>query len=205
MTILTFPSIIGPAQVSWQLAARTQSHTSPFDGSTQTLALPAARWEATLSWPTLAHAERRALDAFLAALLGSAGRFHYGPALSHASRQATGTGTVLIKGAGQSGSVLEVDGFGAAHQAFVAGDFLSYEDTTGRKRLHMATATVSADGSGEADVPIAPPIRRAGADNAAVEIAAPLGVFRLAADAVPIRVRPGRFGEVTLDIVEALV
>lgn len=204
MTILTFPTLTrNPSEIAWRLQARTQTHESPFDGTQQTLALPGARWVATLTWPSLMESDRRAMEAFLAALGGRAGRFHYGPSI-HAPRRGTGTGTILIAGAGQSGSELDVDGFGAAHQAFAIGDFLSYEDTTGRKRLHMATATTNADGSGAATVPIAPPIRRAGADNAAVEIAAPLGVFMLADDDVGLTTRPPLIGSVTLTIIEAL-
>lgn len=204
MTILTFPTLTrAPSNVYWRLRNLTQSHSSPFDGTTQTLAQPGARWAATITWQTLGEADRRALDAFLANLGGRAGRFTYSPAV-YAPRRGAGTGTILIRGGSQSGSELDVDGFGAADQAFAIGDFLSYADPSGRHRLHMATATTAANGSGEADVPIAPPIRVAGADNAAVEITTPLGVFMLASDEVGLTTRPPLLGSVTLEIEEAL-
>jgi len=204
MTTLTFPTLTrGPSEVSWRLRALTQTHESPFDGTQQTLALPGARWVATITWPSLMEADRRTFEAFLASLQGRAGRFYYGPAF-HGVRRATGTGTILINGASQSGSTLAVDGFGAAAQAFSIGDWLSYADTTGRRRLHQVTATTAANGSGEASVPIVPPIRRAGADNAAVEITSPTGVFMLVDDEVGLTTRPPLIGSVTLSIVEAL-
>lgn len=201
---VAFPTIRLPAEVSWRLRGRTQMHTSPFDGSVQTLVLPGAAWEATLSWPALEQDDARALEAFLASMLGAAGRFFYGP--PHAPRRATGSGTITINGAGQSGATLSVAGFGASAQAFLAGDWLSYEDTTGRRRLHQATGNVTANGSGVASVPIAPPIRRSGASGAAVNITSPTGVFRLASDdAGEVRTRPLYIGSVSLSIVEALV
>jgi len=204
MSILTFPSVRKPYEVSWRLRGATQMHTSPFDGSTQTLTRPGAAWEATLSWPALEQADARTMEAFLASMLGAAGRFYYGP--PHAPRRATGSGSPTINGGSQSGSTLSLAGFSASAQAFLAGDWLSYTDTTGRARLHQVTANVTANGSGVASVPIAPPIRRAGNNGAAVNITAPTGVFRLADDGGgEVRTRPLYFSAVTLSIVEALV
>lgn len=203
MTILTFPSILAPSGVSWRLRALTQTQESPFDGTAQTLALPGARWEASLTWQTLRPGHARLLEAFLSSLQGRAGRFTFGPV--HGPRQASGTGTPVVNGAGQTGATLSTRGWAASAQAFLAGDWLSYTDTTGRRRLHQVTANSTADGSGVASFAVAPPIRRAGADGAAVEVSAPLGVFRLASDDATISVRPPLLGSVTLEIVEALV
>lgn len=201
---VSFPAILTPAEVAWRLRGRTQTHTSPLDGTTQTLAMPGARWEASLSWPAMTRDDTRALEAFLAQMRGMQGRFFYGPV--HAPRRATGGGSPVINGASQSGATLSIRGFTNSSQAFRVGDWLSYTDTTGRARLHQVTADVNANGSGVAAVPIAPPIRRAGADGAAVNVAAPVGVFMLADDAGgEIRVRAPLLGSAALQIVEALV
>jgi hypothetical protein len=204
MTILAFPTLTrGTGQFSFRLRGLTQTHSSPFDGTTQTLTQPGARWAVSATWPSLMESDRRTMEAFLASLLGRAGRFTFGPI--HAPRRATGTGTVLVNGGSQTGSTLNVDGFGASHQAFVVGDFLSYVDPAGRSRLHMATATVAANGSGEAAVAIVPPLRTSPANNAAVEIVAPLGVFMLTDDEFGLTTRPPLIGSVSLEMVEALV
>lgn len=123
---------------------------------------------------------------------------------------ATSTGPVtvieapLVNGAGQAGALLATRNWAPNAQAMRVGDFFSFEDTTGRRRLHQATADVTADAAGLASIPIAPPLRRAGADGAALEILAPTGVFRLAEDEVGVSTRPPLFGACTLDIVEAL-
>ena len=57
-----------PSGVTWRLTALTQIHTSPFDGSTQTLRLPGARWSVSLSWQTLPEADWRQIDAFVSFL-----------------------------------------------------------------------------------------------------------------------------------------
>lgn len=201
---VAFPTIRRPSSVTWRLRARTQTHTSPLDGTTQTLALPGARWEATISWESLQPADYRTLEAFLASMAGMAGRFWYGPV--HAPRRATGGGSPVINGASQTGSTLSVSGWSANAQAFLAGDWLSYTDTTSRRRLHQVTANVTANGSGVASVPIAPPIRRAGANGAAVTVTDPTGVFMLASDDEgQMQVRPPLLGSVSINIVEAIV
>lgn len=203
MTILTFPAINAPSAFTWALRGRTQVQESPLDGSTQTLRLPGAAWTASLSWQTLPAAQWRLLSAFLSQLGGRAGRFTYGP--THHARQAAGTGTVVVDGAGQSGSALNLRGWAANAAAFKAGDYLSFADVLGRQCLHQATADCTADASGFASVAIAPPLRRAAADGEAVEITAPLGVFRLVADDPALSIRPPLFGAIQFDIVEALV
>jgi hypothetical protein len=202
MTILTFPDIIAPAQVSWRLRALTQTHSSPFDGTTQTLSQPGARWVATLTWATLNLTQRRQMEAFVASLQGRAGRFYYGPI--HAPRRAAGTGTVTVNGNSQTGSTFNTQGWAASAEAFKAGDFFSYADAGGRRRLHMVTADVSANGSGVCIAAITPPIRVAGLDGDPVEIADPSGVFMLAEDEVAMLTRPPLLGSVTLEIMEAL-
>jgi hypothetical protein len=124
---------------------------------------------------------------------------------------ATSTGPVtvadapLISGAGQAGALLATRNWEPNVQAMRVGDFFSFTDTTGRRRLHQATADVTADAAGLASIPIAPPLRRAGADGAPLEIANPTGVFMLTDDEVAVSTRPPLLGACTLDIVEALV
>lgn len=205
MAILNFPTIRRPSGASYRLRGNTQTHTSPFDGTVQTLEMPGAVWELTASWESLGTDDQRVLAAFLAQLRGAAGRFSYSP-IAWSPRRATGGGTPLVKGAAQSGASLVTDGWSASVQVMRAGDWLSYSDTSGRVRLHMVTADVTSTAAGEATLAITPPIRRAPADNAAIEITAPAGVFRLPSDDAPeMSIRPPMLGSVTLTMVEALV
>ncbi len=205
MTILTFPTIRRPSRASYRMRGNTQSHRSPLDGTEQTLEMPGAVWELTVSWESLDATDTRVLAAFLAQLRGAAGRFYYSPA-AWSPRRAAGGGSPLVNGAAQSGASLITDGWTPSGQVALAGDWLSFDDALGRRRLHMATGTATANGSGQATIAITPPIRRAPSDNAVVEVASPTGVFRLPSDDAPeMQLRPPLLGSLTLTMVEALV
>lgn len=194
MTTYSFPSLVSPASVDWRLVSNTQSFTSPLDRTTQTLELPGARWEASVTWPTLAAADWRILTAFLAKLRGAAGRFYYGPPHATATQQ-TITGSVLVNGASQTGGSLIVDGFTGT---FKAGDFISFDTSVGRE-LHMVVADLTNPGT----LTIEPPIRVSPADNAAVTISSPTCVMRLTDDAqAALSIRPPVTGSVAFDMVE---
>jgi hypothetical protein len=204
MPVLTFPTIRAPSEAAEKLIGLTQTHESPFDGTMQTLEMPGARWEFTVTWQTLSPDDRRELSAFLARLRGRVGRFTYGPIWS--PRRATGGGVPVINGAGQSGEVLSTSGWTPSVQVMRAGDWLSYVDSAGRQRLHQVVADASANASGIAALTISPPIRRAGNNGAAVEITAPIGAFMLPQDEAPsLNIRPPSFGQVTITMREALI
>jgi hypothetical protein len=204
MPVLAFPTIRRPSEAAEKLIGLTQTHESPFDGTMQTLEMPGARWEFTVTWQTLSLDDRRELSAFLARLRGRAGRFTYGPIWS--PRRATGGGVPVINGAGQSGEVLSTIGWAANAQAMRAGDWLSYLDPAGRQRLHQVVVDATANASGIAALTISPPIRRAGANGAAVEIAAPIGAFMLPQDEAPsLNIRPPSLGQATITMREALI
>ena len=201
---ISLPAIRRPAEAAERLIGLTQTHESPFDGTLQTLEMPGARWELTATWPTLGPDDRRLMAAFLASLRGRAGRFAFSPA-QWSPRSATGGGTPVINGDFQVGSALSTRGWTALAQVMRAGDWLSYVDTRGRRRLHLVVADASADASGVAALSISPPIRRAGADGAVVDVVAPAGVFMLPQDESPqLNIRAPSFGQVTITMREAL-
>lgn len=209
MTILTFPTAVrAPQIVQWGLEANTQTHESPFDKTVQTIAMPGARWYGTIAWSKLPLAQWRILSAFIAQLGGRAGRFTFSP--PQAWRRATADifTTPRINGAGQSGSSLVSDGWVADALVLMAGDWISWPDAAGRPQLHQITADVTANGSAQATLPIAPPIRSPGADDALIEIYQAQGVFMLADDKQGQAVHNGEDptkASISIDIVEALV
>ena len=201
---ISLPAIRRPAEAAERLIGLTQTHESPFDGTLQTLEMPGARWELTATWPTLGPDDRRLMAAFLASLRGRAGRFAFSPA-QWSPRRATGGGAPVINGDFQVGGALSTRGWTALAQVMRAGDWLSYVDTRGRRRLHLVLADASADAAGVAALSISPPIRRAGADGAVVDVVAPAGVFMLPQDEAPqLSIRAPSFGQVTITMREAL-
>jgi hypothetical protein len=83
----------------------------------------------------------------------------------------SGEGTPRVKGAGQSGDSLLVDGITASY-AIQKGRWLSVI-TSGQRYLYCVKTAVTANGSGEALVPVRPLIRFQHADNDVVELATP--------------------------------
>lgn len=81
-------------------------------------------------------------------------------------------GAPLVKGAGQIGSALIVDGLTPGY-VIRKGQFLSVL-TGGQRFLYRARADVTASGSGEATVLLGTLLRRPPADNAVVELAQPM-------------------------------
>ncbi|EHM01161.1 hypothetical protein HMPREF9946_02236 [Acetobacteraceae bacterium AT-5844] len=194
----------GPGSLSWRLTANTQIHTSPLDGSTQTLRLPGSRWVVTLSWQTMRQDDWRGLSSFIAYLGGRAGRFTMSP--QHAKRRGAGGGSPVIDGAGQSGDVLATRGWPPNTAVLWPGDYISYPDAAGRPMLHQVVTGGQSDGAGRAWLVIAPPIRRPGADGEPIEIDAPIGLFRLASDEDgDLAVRAPLTGSLSVNLEEALV
>ena len=74
-----------------------------------------------------------------------------------------------------------------------------------RYRLHQVVADATANASGVAALVISPPIRRAGANGAAIGISAPVGVVMLTDDNAPsMNIRAPSLGQITMTIREAL-
>lgn len=208
MAILTFPtSIRRPSAATIRAVAQSTTHSSPFDGSVQTLYQPGFRWAGTLTWSRIPIHEWRVLSAFINALHGRAGRFLYTHPLC--DRRATASiGTPLVAGANQTGPWLDVDGFPSAVATVMkAGDWFSYEDSAGRARLHQVTSDIVTDSSGNATLAITPPLRAAPPDNAPLELSAPLAVWMLASDdqgEAAVNGADAYKGTITLEIEEAL-
>lgn len=180
MAILTFPTIRGARTVEWYLQALTQQQDSPFDGSTQTIAMPGSRWRGTASY-TLQLADLYTLQGFLSSLNGRSGRFTFSPpqAIRRLPHLAT---PPLIDGAAQTGSQLHVRALPASTTVFNAGDWISWPDSAGRPQLHILTTLSVSNGSGLAILNIAPPIRHSGADGAVITTEGAVGVFMLTSD-----------------------
>lgn len=213
MTILTFPPLTSggftrlPNIAQWSLMANTQSITSPFDGSTQTIVNPGARWRASLTWNNMSRPDWSVLAAFIASLGGRAGRFTYGPPQHRRRATAAIPGTVRVNGAGQTGTTLAIDGLPNSVVVFEAGDYISFPNAASRPQLHTITAQATSNGSGQVTLSIAPPLRGSPADNAIVTHDSPVGVFMLTDDETGAATHdastPWR-ADISMDIIEAL-
>lgn len=210
MTVFAWPSDILPSTFQPTLIGNTQSGgRSPFDGTEQTLEQPGARWGFDLAFEGLPAEEHRRLLAFLASLRGRAGRFTWSPPLP---RQGTAGGAPVMRLAGQTGTKVHTQGWTASAPLCVAlGDFLSWDDGTGRPALHMVTGNATAEPSnsgatpeGLCDFHVSPPLRRSPALLAPLTVSGAIGVFRLVDDRAGLNFGRGLIAGGNLQIEEAL-
>jgi hypothetical protein len=173
MATYNFPSI-KPSRQSFELVTNTKTFTSPLSKAVQTLSRKGSHWKTTMTFSNLDGADRAALQAFIAKLDGQTHRMRISD-YGYVRRGAASSGSPVVKGAGQSGSTLLADGASLSTTSYLAaGDYISFND-----ELHMVTADVNSDSSGNLSIPIAPPIRKSPPDNSSIEYLAPYGVFMM--------------------------
>lgn len=177
MTTYTFPALT-PSRSSFELVTNTKTFKSPLTNAVQTSGRKGSLWRVNMTFTNLFGADRAEMQAFLTRLNGQEHRFYL---QDHSyTRRGTGGGTISVKGAGQSGQSLLVDGATFSVTNYLrAGDYIAFNN-----ELHMVTADCNSNGLGEVTIPIAPPIRKQTNDNDLVDYNVPvLGVFMLASKA----------------------
>lgn len=173
---------------------------SPLSRTVQTVEMPGARWRVVFSLENLSESDAAALQAFLAALRGQAGRFY----LYNMARQiprGVATGTPLANGTNADRSVCVTDGWTHGALVLKAGDFIGIPTSAGHE-LKMVTADVTADGSGNATINIEPPARRDTTDNAAIVITRPTAIFMTDADSAEWTTAPGLLSSFSMAFTE---
>lgn len=198
MTTLSWPTLsrAAPLEIDWALEANTQTSTSPLSRSVQTVELPGARWRAQFTLHNLSEADTAKLQAFMAKLRGSAGRF-YLPTFARSKPRGTAASSPLVMGAGQTGTTLNIDGMVAA-TTLLAGDYLSVND-----EFKIVVADATANGSGQMAVTFEPPLRASPADNYPVLIVNPQCRMMLTDDTMRTVTRAPKLSDITIDCVES--
>lgn len=196
MTIYTFPDIT-PTTQTFELVTNTKVFQSPLSNSVQTLSRAGSHWKTSMVFNNLSGSERSELQGFIAKMNGQTHRMRirdYG-AVRYGS--ASSGDTLLVAGAGQSGSVIDLDGASTSvANYFKAGDYLSFNN-----ELHMVTADASSDALGDITVSIAPPIRKVPADNTAVTYINATGVFMMTNNPM-WRTQAPNFSSITIEAIE---
>ncbi len=164
MATFPFPDL-RPAEVQWQLITNSQSFVSPFTGIEQTAESPGSKWLASLRFENLKRSEIAELEAFIMRLRGKANR-----ALlwNHAREnpRGSGSGTPLVRGAGQTGGSIISDGWQVNQSGvLLVGDYVSIGG-----ELKIITADVNSDAGGLATLQIESPQRYAPVDNSLIVI-----------------------------------
>lgn len=175
---LAIPTTNIPNSVIITLGYVVAASVSPFTKQEQRMRWPGEQWMMDVNFAPMQRADAEEWIAFMNELRGSYGSFLMGDPAGETARGALG-GTPLVKGAGQAGYNLIIDGLtNSVTNWGRKGDYFSVGSglTT---RLHKLTKDCNSNGSGEATLEFVPVLREAPADNAPVTFSAAKGVFRM--------------------------
>lgn len=169
---------VSPTRADWDQLFNDDVFAS-LTGAYQTAARTGNRWRVVLSYMNLVDADRQAMWGHLLQLKGRQNRLRVNLTGSGGLayvRAGAGGGTPLLVGAHSAGAnSLSVDGATASVTNWLkAADFI----TIGNQLLGVAQSCNS-NGSGQVTISIWPELHKNYADNTAVNISTPFGVFFL--------------------------
>ena len=200
---LTLPTHTGIAAISLRAVNAVVYSRSPFTFAGQAFAYPGQMWQADVTLPPMKRADAEQWVAWLLSLRGQLGTFLLGDPLG-ATARGTPTGTPLVKGAGQTGGTLEIDGATSSVTNWLrAGDYIQLGSGSSA-RLHKVLQNATSDASGNVSLDIWPHIRTAPADNAAVTVSGAKGLFRLATNEQDWSIDAASIYGVTFSAMEAV-
>lgn len=154
---------------------------SPYTLEQQVQAHQGQGWMIDFEYPPLARAASEAIVAALCSLNGREGTFLFGDTANKTAR-GTATGTPLVNGSSQTGYDLITDGWTAGVTGILkAGDWLQIGSSS-TARLYKIMTDANSNGSGQSTLTLWPRLRSSPADNAAITISSPKGLWRLATD-----------------------
>ena len=165
MTVLTLPTDPAPANMAIALVSAKNTLTPAFGGAEQELLRKGTRYALTFSMPVMTYVQSMEWDDLMAEGDTVLMRvFQPGLVIPN-------PGTPLVKGAGQAGTSLVIDGLPNGY-VIRKGQFLSVV-SAGQRFLYRAKANATSV-AGTATVPLRTMLRRPPNDNDVVEIAQPM-------------------------------
>jgi len=199
---ITYP-ISAPAEVAQRAKFRTRVAAavseSPFTFGQQVYVHAGQLLLVDVELPPLIRADAEAVVGFLLALNGHEGTFTMAPPGNASGVRGTWAGSPLVNGDHAAGvSSIVMDGFSAGATA-KAGDWVGIGSY-----VHKVTRDATADGSGNLTLEIWPRLRAAVSNNAALDITAPEGLWRLATPEVEWDVEVAQIYGVRFTAMEAL-
>lgn len=177
-------------------------------GASQITTFPSRRWLLQFATHILEGDELREWSLALDRLSDLTNVFHFVPP------EYTGPSTgyegplPVVNGAGQLGTSLDCDGVTPETDIVGPGDYVSFPVTTSAGQtnyeLHRISSLCTSDESGEVTLEFTRPIRLAPANNAVVQIYAPIGQFRLAVPRAGQDIQLLRRASVSVEAEEAI-
>ena len=194
MTDYTWPSSVVPASNSVTWMDNTATFVSPLSGTVRSLSRPGGRWMQTLTITALK--DQPTIEAFVFRLNGAQHRAII-PDFAY-SLNGAGGGAPRVNGAAQTGLSLITDGWPNSTAVLVAGDRIGIAD-----QMIPVVENVTSNGTGQATISLAHPIRTAPANDALINIDTPTARYVLVNKA-GFGASPGVFKTILLEFEEAI-
>ena len=200
---LALPTSIGMANITLRSTNAVALSSSPFTYAQKVYAYPGQRWSASVSIPPVRRDLAEPWIAFLTALRGQYGTFLMGDP-NATSPQGAASGTLLIKGASQTGGSIDCDGAANDTLIFKAGDYVQLGATAATRTLHKLLQDVTSDGSGNFTMEIWPHVRTSPSDNSTITYTNTVGRWRLASNETEWSIDAATKYGISFDCVEAI-
>lgn len=179
---LAMPSALQFSTRDWFRNNVQADVASPYTGQSTIIDFGGQWVTATLTLIAMGRAEAQDWSGWLASLDGVIGTFLLGDPARRVplGAAASAPGVPVVKGGGQTGKVLLIDGCGNDVPIYLKRGDLFQLGTGADSRLHEVLKDAGSNGAGEVSLDIWPALRGAPADNAPLVVSGAQGVFRLA-------------------------
>lgn len=196
----TFPGVTGPSSIEWNEQEVVATDTCTFTGQELTYDWMASWWEGQISFPPMTRYSHDAWSAWISACRGPLNTFLIGDPKAKLPKGCA-TGAPVVNGAGQTGYSLLTRGWTPNTTSILMfGDHIQIG-----YRLHKLSDSVDSDESGNATLPIWPPLRDLPADGTTILTRNCKGLFKLKnAGNNKHSTNAGNYGVTALDIREAI-
>jgi hypothetical protein len=198
---LSLPSVKGPSSIVIRAMNTIGVLESPFSYVQQVQDFAGDRWEADVILTPMKRADAEQWNAKLLALRGRYGTFVLGDFVNTSPR-GTWSGTPLVNGASQTGETLAIDGVSVGATA-LAGDWFQLGSGS-TSRLYKVLQDATANGSGQMTLDIWPQLRTSPANNDALTLSSPKGLWRLASNTREWSIETAQIYGLRFSAIEAL-
>lgn len=175
---LTMPTSPGFTTSEWQIVKTVSLTQSPFTYAQQVAEFQGSVWTTTVSLPPMKRSQAGVWQAFFMQLHGRNGTFLLGDPDGQ-SLLGSLTNTIQVNGDHSIGAYdIVIDGADVSTTIFKAGDYVQF-GSGATSKLHMIISDVTSDSSGNATLPIEPPLKSSLSDDDSIVTSSTKAVMRM--------------------------
>jgi len=175
---LTMPTSPGFTTSEWNIVKTVSMTQSPYTYAQQVAEFEGSLWTTVVSLPPMKRSQAGVWQAFFMQLHGMKGTFLIGDP-DGKTLLGSLTNTIQVNGDHSVGAFdVVIDGANTSTTIVKAGDYVQFGSGASSK-LHMIVSDVTSDSSGNATLPIEPPLKSSLSDDASVVTSSTKAVMRM--------------------------